>query len=181
MNYLRNYLLRRHSKIDLWDAVCNARQTLQWTEFPRLECSDNDRYTVTMLLSQFLSFPTATQEKILITVGFTWDEYMNILKNHSSLLTDKGLDIIFGWEPTKGKIYLNCSDGYMVSYRTDKTRKIYVPSGANTLIVYEHHGPTGIHKRNGTKWTAYDLDGKIVHQYWRPLPEWLLFLFDILN
>jgi hypothetical protein len=165
----------------LWDAVCNARKHLEWSEYPRLECSDNDRYTVTMLLSQYLSFPIIEQSKILDTIGFTRDELLDIMRKHIELLDDLDLDIIFGWEKTKGKIYLNCVDGYMVSYRSDKSMKMYIPylGNDNILAVYSGEELVGLHKRIGNRWIAYNLDGTILHRYWRPLPEFIMVIFDL--
>lgn len=176
-------MIKRNSNPRLWDAVCLARKPMTWTEFPRLECSDKDRYTVTMLLSQYLSFHTDDQNAILLAVGFTKKAFLDILTKNLTLLDDNKLDVIFGWEPSKGKIYLNCSNGYMVSYRTDNTKKFYVPydETSNILVVYSDDMLVGIHKRIGNTWIAYDTDLNVVHRYWRPLPELLLIFFDLLG
>jgi hypothetical protein len=134
-----------------------------------------------MLLSQFLTFPLAEQSKILSTVGFTRTKLLAIMQRHLKLLDDNGIDIIFGWEPTKGKIYLNASDGYMVSYRTDESMKLYIPylGDDSILAVYSGEELVCFHRRTGAKWTAYDLNGRVLHQYWRPVPEYILMFFDL--
>jgi len=129
-----------------------------------------NRYTLPILLDEFLEYTTEEQETIFKAVGFERQNFLLKLKKGTTT------DIIFGFDGSKGKLYFDYLDEpidpHIICYESTGIRKYYrfQKDSTTRLDVTDEKGQRiGIHIRingeNNIYWYSIGRDSSITIYY----------------
>jgi hypothetical protein len=106
-----NHLERYQCNLELYTLIKEAKKAATgeaFIETIRVETSTkggkSGRYIIPLLLTEFKAYRTEDQQNILNHLGFTVDDYMNLLDDKE---ITEDTDIILGVDNGKGKLYLD--------------------------------------------------------------------------
>ena len=156
LNFLNDniYLLKHSCCLELYTLICkakiNARKNGKVALAMRVEGStkiynnnyETGRFTITVLLSEFLDYNKTDAEAILKLLNFNMKEVSKWIPENASYNTD----IIFGRSLKVNKIYFDVN-GDITCYETGGKIKKYVLNESGNLIVISNNKVIGSHQR----------------------------------
>ena len=195
------YLYKHCCDLKLYRLVLQAKENLRNSGKPALAMrvegsiktfkskskSINGRYTITVLLSEFLNYHISDVKEILNCLGFTLNDLSKFIPNDA----DYNTDVIFGRDNQVGKIYFDNGKN-IVCYESTKKTKSYQIISTDPLIFKVTNSETkrhiGTHRfvkerieYNGftVYWIARDKNNRFKTYYTRPGFAFLLFIMDL--
>jgi hypothetical protein len=147
--------------------------------------TESGRYTITVLLSEFMNYTEKDKINIIKYLGFSTNKIVAIIQSKNNL----DADIILGHqtEPKPlGKIYFDFNDGNLICYQSDNITKIY--KGDYHSLIVQSEGPSDkavhIRQEKPMKYKGYTVywianQSKYTTYYTRPNTSFLCELFDL--
>ena len=176
-NILKNFLKEYNCNTILFDYILECKNNLKnhykyFVKPIQIETSikfQNNkkhfgRYTVTIDMEEFLKYTNEEQKTIFNLVYLDINNFKNKLK-----ITNKKVDIGFGYDLNKGKVYFDENE-YIICYESSGKIKYYIQKSPDVMHVYDNnlqnyigHHHRIIDENNIPRWYSNNKDYKTIY------------------